>query len=162
MSKISGLALIIALGALGLGIYQIAFTLAPSGENHGIRNVWSDFHSNTEYTFPTSQHIRVDDLLINFTVNSGESVLFLFNTQALITYASSLYIYFSLDGVELSGSGYPSVHIIDDQSTMMIPVTFYYVSNTLSSGAHNVSIIIYGTNLMNQISRSSLLVQIYV
>ncbi|MFW9880292.1 MAG: hypothetical protein ACFFG0_45035 [Candidatus Thorarchaeota archaeon] len=162
MSKISGLALIIALGALGFGIYQIAFSLAPSGEIPGIRNVWADYHHGSQNTFPTSQDIWVDDLLINFTVNSGESVLVIFNTQAIISYSTSLYIYFSLDGVKLSGSNYPFRHIIDDQSNMMIPVSFYLVSNTITPGAHNVSIIIYGTYAYNEISQSTLLVQTYV
>jgi len=162
MSKTAVLALLIALGALGLGIFQIVITLAPSEESLGIRNVWSDFHNIPETTFPTSQDILVDDLLINFTVNSGESALFLFSAQALIIHNSWLYIYFSLDGVKLAGSNYPSVQIIDDQSNWMIPVTFYYVSNTLSPGTHNVSIIINGDNIMNEISRCSLLVQTFV
>ncbi|MFW9874090.1 MAG: hypothetical protein ACFFG0_13360 [Candidatus Thorarchaeota archaeon] len=162
MSKISGLALIIALGALGLGIYQIALNLAPSGENHGIRNVWVDYHHGSENTFPTSQDIWVDDLLINFTINPGELVLFLFDTQATISYATSLYIHFSLDGVKLTGSGYPFRHVVDDQSNMMIPISFHLVSNTISPGDHNVSIIIHGTYAYNEISQSTLLVQTFV
>ena len=160
MSKTAGLALLIAIGALGLGIYQIAITLGPSEENISIRNVWYDYHYNSEFTFPTSADIWVDDLLINFTVNPGESVLFLFSTQTTVVYQSSLYIKFPIDGELIVG--YPFLHIIDDQSNTMMPVSFHFVSNTISPGNHNVSIIIRGENVMNEISRSSLLVQTFV
>lgn len=160
MSKTAGLALLIAIGALGLGIYQIAITLGPSEENISIRNVWYDYHHNSEFTFPTSADIWVDDLLINFTVNPGESVLFLFSTQTTVVYSSSLYIRFPIDGELIVG--YPVLHIIDDQSNTMMPVSFHFVSDTISPGNHNVSIIIRGENVMNEISRSSLLVQTFV
>ena len=136
-------------------------TVWPSGDHRGIRNVWVDYYHGSVNTFPTSQDIWVDDLLINFTVNSGESVLFLFDTQALISYGTSLYIYFSLYGVKLSGN-YPFRHLVDDQSNMMTPISFHLVSNTISPGAHNVSIIIYGTYAYNEISKSTLLVQTFV
>ena len=160
MSKTASLALLIAIGALGLGIYQIAITLGPSEENISIRNVWYDYHYNSEFTFPTSADIWVEDLLINFTVNPGESVLFLFSTQTTVVYSSSLYIKFPIDGELIVG--YPFLHIIDDQSNTMMPVSFHFVSNTISPGNHNVSIIIRGENVMNEISRSSLLVQTFV
>lgn len=160
MSKTAGLALIIALGALGLGIFQIVITLGPSEEDISIRNVWYSYHSSSESTWPTSTDIWIDELLINFTVNSGESVLFLFSANTLVVYASSLYIHFPIDGEKIVG--FPFLHIIDDASDAMMPVSFHFVSNTISPGNHNVSIIIRGDNFMNEISRSSLLVQTFV
>lgn len=160
MSKTAGLALIIAIGALGLGIYQIVITFFPSEENISIRNVWYDYHHSSEYTFPTSTDIRVEELLINFTVNPGESVLFLFSTLTTVIYGSSLYIKFPIDGDLIVD--FPFLHIIDDQSNAMMPVSFHFVSNTISPGNHNVSITIRGENFMNEISRTSLLVQTFV
>ncbi len=91
MAKSTGLAvfaLIIAIGALGLGAYQVflvsAPTTAPTGEESGIRNTWYDFHYASEYTNPTLTSIPIDQLLINFTVNSGESAFFLFSTHARV------------------------------------------------------------------------------
>ena len=78
MSKSSGLAivaLLIALGALGLGLYQIFFVEAPTDEDSGVRNTWYDFHYASVPISPASTPISVDQLLINFTVNSGESAL---------------------------------------------------------------------------------------
>jgi hypothetical protein len=160
MSKTAGLALLIAIGALGLGIYQIAVTLGPSEENIRIRNVWYAYHSSSETTWPTSADIWIDELLINFTVNPGESVLFLFSAQTLVVYGSSLYIHFPMDGEKIIS--FPFLHIIDDQSNTMMPVSFHFVSNTISPGNHNVSVIIHGDNFMNEISRSSLLIQTFV
>lgn len=160
MSKTAGLALIIAMAALGLGIYQIVITFGPSEENISIRNVWYDYKIGSESTWPTSTDILIDDLLINFTVNPGESVMFLFSTQTLVVYGSSLYIRFPIDGEVIVG--FPFLHILDDQSDAMMPVSFHYVFNTLSPGNHNISVIINGDNFLNEISRTSLLVQTFV
>jgi hypothetical protein len=162
MSKTSVLALIIALGALGIGIYQIGFILFVPEENHGITNVWSDFYLNYEYTDPASSYINVDDLLINFTVDSGESVLFLLDTRVTVLDLSYVTIYFSLDGVTLTSPDYPFKRITANGCVLEISVSFHLVSDIFSPGAHNVSIIIYGTHNSNSISISTLIVQTYV
>ena len=85
MAKSSGLAvlaLLIAIGALGIGIYQLIFVEGPPGQDgvdgidgiDAVRNTWYDFHYTETPTNPASTFITVDQLTINFTVNSGESV----------------------------------------------------------------------------------------
>ncbi|KKK42294.1 hypothetical protein LCGC14_0543290 [marine sediment metagenome] len=167
MAKSTGLAvfaLIIAIGALGLGAYQVFFVSAPTSEKSGITNTWYDFHYASENTNPASTQLPIDQLLINFTVNSGESAFFLFSTYATV-YAgapSHLQINFALDGAVLSGPQHPWWVLETFGSRISTPVSFHLALETISPGAHNVSIFIYGNNVNNGIFSSTLLVQTYI
>jgi len=155
-------ALIIAIGALGLGAYQVFFISAPTSPDSGISNTWSDFHYAYVYTNPISPTwIPVDQLLINFTVNPGESAFFLFSTFATVQagYFSSLQLNFVLDGVVLAAPTHPSWTLLTNGTLIEAPVSFHYVLETISAGAHNLSIHITGSNIGNNIVSSTLLVQ---
>jgi len=164
MAKSNGLAvfaLIIAIGALGLGIYQVFFVSAPTSTGSGISNTWSDFHYASVDTNPVSILVHVDELLINFTVNPGESALFLFSTYATVQAGTPSFIQFkfALDGVALGGPEHPYWLFETLGDRMHAPVSFHYVLETISAGAHNVSIFIVGNNINNDIFSSTLIVQ---
>ena len=167
MAKSSGLAvfaLIIAIGALGLGAYQVFFVSAPTSEKSGITNTWHDFYYTAEKTSPAFTQLPIDQLLINFTVNSGESAFFLFSTSATVYAGTPSYIkfFFALDGAELSGLPYPEWTFETFGSRLSAPVSFHIALETISPGAHNISIFIYGNNVNNEIISSTLLVQTYI
>jgi len=163
-SSLAVLALIVALGALGLGVYQLIFVPAPTAAPSGIRNTWYDFHYSTAYTNPVSTIIPVDQLLINFTVNSGESVYFHFNTWASVDTGvnSLIQLNFVLDGTWLSGPQYPWWALITANDSIDVPVSLQMSLDTVTVGAHNVSISIYGNYVGNSIFSSTLLVQTYI
>ena len=130
MAKSTGLAvfaLIIAFGALGLGAYQVFFVSTPTGEESGIRNTWSDFHEGSVVTNPVSTEIPVNQILINFTVNPGESAFFLFSTSATLQTNSLILFYFALDGVILTGPLHPSWWVSNPGGSMQTPVSFHYM-----------------------------------
>jgi len=170
MAKSSGLAvfaLIIAIGALGLGVYQIFFVSAPTGStggDSGIRNIWSDHHYTSVKTNPTETWIHVDHLLINFTVSTGESAFFLFSTLATVQAGVPKYIQlnFALDGIRLSGPAHPWWTFQTQGEVIRAPISFHYVFETISAGVHNLSIHIYGNDISNEIFSSTLLVQTFI
>ncbi|MFX1328413.1 MAG: hypothetical protein ACFE91_09820 [Promethearchaeota archaeon] len=166
MAKSSGLAvlaLLIAIGALGLGIYQIIFA-APTEDGSGVKNTWYDFHYSSEYTSPTSTIIIIDELIINFTVSSGESVYFLFNTWAEVDTGVNKFIQlnFVLDGVMLAGPTYPWWVFRTDADSIEAPISCQLSLDTVTAGAHNITISIFGNDIDNNIFSSTLFVQTYV
>lgn len=178
MAKSTGLAifaLIIGAGGLGLGAFtMVNFQViegpeGPEGQDgvdavSGITNVWSDFYYLPTDTNPVSQVIPIDQLLINFTVNSGESAFFLFSTYATVVAGAPSFILFNflLDGSILSSPQYPE-RILETWGTRIdAPVSFHLALETISAGAHNISIGIYGSDVSNTIFSSTLLVQTYI
>jgi len=166
MSKSSGLAvlaLIVALGAMGLGVYQIIFVPTPTAPS-GVRHTWYDFHYSTVFTNPVSTIIQVDQLLINFTVNSGESVYFHFNTWATVDagVSSVIQLNFVLDGTWLYGPQHPWCALVSYNDSIQVPVSLQMSLDTVTVGAHNVSVSIYGNDANNNIFSSTLLVQTYI
>ncbi len=166
MAKSSGLAilaLIIALGALGLGIYQMIFPASAAGGS-GIKNTWYDFHYSATHTNPISTIITVDPLTIDFTVGSGESVYFHFNTWADVDAGVNSYIQFNfvLDGVMLSGPTYPWWVIRTTAASIEAPISCQLSLDAVTAGAHNVTISIFGSDIDNNIFSSTLMVQTYI
>ncbi|MFX1310516.1 MAG: hypothetical protein ACFFB6_13940 [Promethearchaeota archaeon] len=166
MAKSSGLALaalIIAIGALGLGIYQVVLVIAPPVES-GIKHTWYAFHYSAVPTNPITTTITVDQLTIDFTVSSGESVYFHLNTWADVDAGANQYIQinFVLDGVQLSGPTYPWWVIRTTASRIEVPISCQLSLDTVTAGAHNATINIYGSDIDNDISSSTLLVQTYI
>lgn len=166
MVKSSGLALaalIMAIGALGIGIYQIVLIVAPPIES-GIKHTWYDFHYAAVPTNPATTTITVDQLTIDFTVSSGEYVYFLFNTWADVAAGANQYIQinFVLDGVQLSGPTYPYWVIRTTASRIEVPISCQLSLDTVTPGAHNVTINIFGSDINNDIFSSTLLVQTYI
>ncbi|MFW9875791.1 MAG: hypothetical protein ACFFG0_22025 [Candidatus Thorarchaeota archaeon] len=79
------LTLIIGISGLGLGVYKIMFPhIQDVDTNFGIQNTWFKYDSAMYGTAPIGAELVIATLTINFTVNSGESAYFLFNTYAFV------------------------------------------------------------------------------
>ena len=162
MSKSSGLAvlaLLVGVSALGLGAYQLLFA-TPTDTKSGIKNTWYSFDKTSHYAGQAPLDIAIDSLLINFTVKSGESVYFHFNTMLHVSQGERFIFNFVLDNVILGGSPYPNWTI--ERTNNTLPISLQLSLDTVSAGAHNVTIGIYSRDATNYISSSTLLVQTYV
>ena len=155
------LALLIGISGLGLGIYSLVF---PQVQTGGIQKTWFIYDSWPHFTLPTSTVIPIDDLTINFTVNSGESVYFLFKTHGYLVSGSpsQLTINFVLDGISVNSPEYPDA-IFSSYSvgTTSGSIILQMATDKISPGYHNITISIWG-NLINSIDESTLLVQTYI
>ncbi len=162
MSKSTGLAvlaLLVGVSALGLGAYQMLF-VTPIDTKSGIKHTWYSFDRSSHYAGQAPLDIAIDSLLINFTVKSGESVYFHFNTMLHVPGDVNFVFNFVLDSVILWGSLYPGWTIEVFNSTL--PVSLQLSLDTVSAGAHNITIGIYSRDAANYISSSTLLVQTYI
>ena len=141
--------------------FFVSAPTGPPGADSGISNTWSDYHYTSVKTNPADTWIHVDQLLINFTVNTGESAFFLFSTRAIVQAGvpSYMQLNFALDGVRLSGPTHPWWTIQTQGALIIAPISFHYVFETISAGAHNLSIHIFGNDISNEIFSSTLLVQ---
>jgi len=138
--------------------------IAPADEESCIKKTWYKFDYAAKNTNPISTQIIIDTLTIDFTVKSGESVYFLFNTQASVDAGSNSYIQlnFVLDGVLLSGPAHPWWTIRTMGDRIDVPISLQISLDTVAAGDHNVTIAIFGSDIDNEIFSSTLLVQTYV
>ncbi|MFW9901896.1 MAG: hypothetical protein ACFFDY_11550 [Candidatus Thorarchaeota archaeon] len=174
MSKSSGLAvlaLIIALGALGIGVYQIFFVSAPPVDESGVVNTWHNLLLNTIDV--NSSYEPIDQLNTSIEVNSGEWVYVSFAGNAKLdpidTLRHSLILYFAVDG-DLQTPGFVYEEILDnaaEDDVEWIPISFYAIFKDLDPGTYVISIyvaVIYNTcpaqiGGVNSFMGSSLLIQ---
>ena len=174
MSKSSGLAvfaLIIALGALGLGVYQIFFVSEPSVDESGLVNTWHNLLLNTVDV--NSTYEPIDQLNTTIEVNNGEWVYVSFAGNAKLdptdTLRHSLILYFAIDG-DLQTPGFVYEENLDnatEDDVEWIPVSFYAMFKDLDPGSYVVSIYVsvaYNTcpaqiGGVNSFMGSSLLIQ---
>ncbi len=110
MGKSNGLAifaLLIALGGLGLGVYSVFILpdsiIAQTTNNSEIIQIWTVEQPAVYYT--TGSYVEVPDMDLTITVNTGESVLIIFNGQFLGTPGVLLGgVRFMRDNVEIPNS----------------------------------------------------------
>ncbi|MFX1407406.1 MAG: hypothetical protein ACFFBW_10640 [Promethearchaeota archaeon] len=158
------LALLVGLSGLGLGVYTLIVPQAPIVDNNfGIQNTWFNYNQTGYATDPPGVDIVIDDLTINFTVNSGESVYFLFNTYAILTGGTPPAIRFNfvLDGLKKGPPTYPELIFSIDSGTQYNSVTLQ-IATIISAGSHNITVCITGTSSSNGILYSTLIVQTYI
>ncbi|MFW9968919.1 MAG: hypothetical protein ACFFDF_01880 [Candidatus Odinarchaeota archaeon] len=155
------IALLIGISGLGLGVYSLVVPQVHT--NFGIQNTWFNYDSTTYPTNPIATDIILDALTINFTVNTGESVYFLFNTYAIVMGGSPPVILFNffLDGVKKVPPTYPEVVFGSDGPSQYGSVTLQ-ISKVISIGFHNLTIVIASSYASNGIKDSTLLVQTFI
>ncbi|MFX1569266.1 MAG: hypothetical protein ACFFCV_12955 [Promethearchaeota archaeon] len=174
MSKSSGLAvfaLIIALGALGLGVYQMFFVSAPSIDESGVVHTWHNLLLNTIDV--NSTYEPIDPLNTTIQVNSGEWVYTSFAGNAKLdptdTLRHSLIFYFVVDG-DFQTPGFVYEENLDnatEDDVDWIPVSFYAIFDDLDPGSHVISVhvsVVYNpcpaqVGGVNSFMGSSLLIQ---
>ncbi|MFW9827727.1 MAG: hypothetical protein ACFFEY_09050 [Candidatus Thorarchaeota archaeon] len=162
---LSILALLIGISGLGLGIYTFVFPpvqVQVVDTNFGIQNTWFKYDPTIYGTNPINTDIIIEPLIINFTVNLGESVYFLFNAWAgaFGALVSILQVHFVLDGVLKAPPDYPLVTFGSDNVDQYGSVTLQ-VAKTITAGSHNITISIIGNYASNGISESTLMVQTF-
>ena len=155
------LALLIGISGLGLGIYSLLF---PQVQTGGIQKTWFIYDSWPHFTQPIYTDIPIDDLTINFTVNSGESVYFLFKTHAYVILGSPSFvtINFVLDGIIVSSPEYPDAIFSSNNAGGSGSLILQMATDTISPGLHNITISIHGNPINNAIDESTFLVQTYI
>ena len=161
---LSILALLIGISGLGLGVYTF---IVPQGQvvdtNFGIQNTWFKYDPGTYGTNPILTELEIAALTINFTVNSGESVYFLFNSFAGVfeTGLTLIQIRFVLDGLIKGPPAYPEIIFASEGADQYGSVTLQ-ITKVIAPGAHNLTISIYGSYAGNGIKDSTLLVQTFI
>ena len=163
-SILAFLALILGVAGLGMGFYSILQNLQLQNlPKSGIQKTWYVFEGTPYYTSPITTSIDIDDLLINFTVNSGESVYFLFNSRYYLfpMTDSEIFINFVLDGNGLNSPVYPSGWYRSDDEVLG-DATLQLSTDTIPPGNHNVTIRIRGSSAANSIISSTFLIQTFI
>ena len=160
------LALLIGISGLGLGIYSVFYPQVQNGgiSESGIQKTWFIYDSWPHFTQPIYTDIPIDDLTINFTVNSGESVYFFLKTHAYVILGSlsSVIINFVLDGIIVSSPEYPDAIFSSSNAASSGQVTLQMATDDIPAGLHNITISIWGNYQNNAIDESTLLVQTYI
>ena len=168
-SALGVLALLIAIGALGLQVYHIYINPPQIETGEEIGGTW--YASETDY-FRTSilnTDMVFATLNISFEVKAGQSTYFLYSGRAYLdlTYDgfSELKIYFSIDGYKIDE---PNIwerfwYSFSDMggNSMLRTVSLQYGNSTILPGIHNVTMILEGNFGFNGVSDSSLFVQTY-
>lgn len=159
------LALLVGISGLGLGIYTLIVPQVQVVDtNFGIQNTWFNYDPTSYATSSVGVDIVIDALTINFTVNSGESVYFLFNTFAVVTGGGSptaIQFNFVLDGLIKGPPAYPELYFASDGPDQYGSVTLQ-IAKIISTGSHNVTISIKGSYAGNGIRDCTLIVQTYI
>jgi len=172
MGKSSGLAvlaLLVGIGGLGLGAYsyfvfngQIAVLEGQLAERAIVDMRYAEYLE--DYT-PSSIDANESIITINFHVNAGEQVYFLFITRAII-YGISLESYmrftFSIDGVILNKPYIIAGGRDIDEWWLYFPVALQYSTPGLAAGSHSVSAMVLSSYSSNFIRQSTFLVQTYI
>jgi hypothetical protein len=158
------LALLIGISGLGLGVYSVVLPQVQVVDtNFGIQNTWFKYDPTTYPISSPGIDIIIDALTINFTINSGESVYFLFNAFAIVsgTGLTMIWFRFVLDGSIKSPPTYPEVYFSSEGVDQHGSVTLQ-IAKVISAGFHNITISIRGTDTTNGIKDSTLLVQTFI
>ncbi|MFX1448210.1 MAG: hypothetical protein ACFFCG_08730 [Promethearchaeota archaeon] len=161
---LSILALLLGISGLGLGVYTLVFPQVQVVDtNFGIQNTWFKYDSGMYNTAPTSTYIIIPSLTVNFTVNAGESVYFLFNTYTVVAGGglSSIKFNFVLDGLIKSPPNYPEVIYASNGADQYGSATLQ-ITKAIAVGFHNITISIIGSYAGNGIKDSTLLVQTFI
>ena len=164
---LSIIALIIGVSGLSLGIYTLVIPpVQVVDTNFGIQQTWLNYDSTIYTTDPVATTIIIHPFTINFTVNLGESVYFLFTTYATVFAPAipgftSIQINFVLDGVTQYPPDFPHVTFTSDDLTLYGSVSLQMAKN-IPLGFHNITMAIFGSETINKIAESTLLVQTYI
>ena len=171
-SVLAILALIVGIGAIGLGGYNIYVQTTQTVEEptqtvEEIGNTWYKSEPDFFTCIPAYSYRTFSDLTIQFNVKSGESVYISYNGWIFMrlnspdTGMTFLKIYFSLDGRRLESPHIEAQDYYDGSTYLKLPASFQYFNSSLSPGGHNITIVLFGNFNINAVSESTLFVQTY-
>ena len=155
--------MILAAGGLGLGgfawisVSRVETQIADYSE----QSTWYKFSGPAFTCNPTSTYLTFSALTIEFELGSSESVYFSFTGRAhteVVSGWSRITVYFSVDGIMQTD---PSAQVGMFNGDFMINFMLHLetVRDDLSSGIHNVTVVIIGDSTGNYVYKSTLIVQ---
>lgn len=172
MGKSSGLAvlaLLIGIGGLGFGAYSyfiFSGQIADLGDQFAERAVVGMWYGEyLEDWTPSMVDSNESVITVNFQVNAGEKVYFLFITRAIIySYStfSNIVFRFSVDGIILNKPYTVAGGYDIDEWWIDIPVALQYSIANLTAGNHSVSAMVLKMGSSNFIRHSTFLIQTYI
>jgi len=165
-SVIAILALIVGIGAIGMGGYN--FYVQTIKTEDAIGNSWFKLNSTYVPTDPTSTYITFSGLTIQFNIISGQSAYFLYNGYVSLRLTGAGYtwieVYFSLDGHRINSPNIEKSIYYDAEvvgASIRDDLSLQYSNSTLTPGIHEITIVIRGNSDLNAIRESTLFVQTY-
>ena len=139
-------ALLLAIGALGLGVYQIIL-LAPSSPE--IPEVPKIYVAQCDYTVWLDENIidYIPQLNITYNTKAEDSVLFEFSCQLVLDIVDTttrIEIYFEIDGTPATSSKIYKVGYFSDnlQPIYDSAIMRHHISNS-TAGSHTVQVLTY-------------------
>jgi len=152
------IALILAAGGLGLGGFAW-FSVSQ------IETPVKSWHKYVDPAFicnPANTYLTFTDLTIEFVLEPSESVHFSFTSVAHVEVVPSgwslITVFFSVDGVSQM-EPIAQVGMYDGDFLILFSLHLETVRTDLSSGIHNVTVVVYGYSTGNYLFDSMLFVQ---
>ena len=164
-SVLAILALIVGIGAIGIGGYNFYVQTTQTVEEIG--NTWYKSEPDFFTYIPAYSYRTFSDLTIQFNIKSGESAYFSYNCWIFMRLTSPdtgitfLKVYFSLDGRRLESPHIEAQDYYDGSTYLRLPASLQYFNSSLSPGVHNITIVLYGNYNINGVRDSTLFVQTY-
>jgi len=154
----------ILLGAGGLGFGFIVWNIQNSRQvNLAEQDIWYIYDQNTFTVNPAFSYLHIPDMSIVFDLAATASVHILFTCLAGIfaepTEYAGITFYFSVDGVRLTQ---PWVHVGTLEGSSLVDyfsVSLQHFIPSFSSGAHNISVMVYSAETVNYVGVCSLTIQ---
>ena len=158
------LGILLAVSGLVLGAFTFTNVSRIDSQvtNYFARNSWYRYNETNFNTDPNYTYLTHPGLMVEFELEQGESVYFVFTSSAHIesnpTSWSRIFVYFRVDGIFQSD---PTADVGTYQETVAhhFSIHLQAVRDDLSAGVHNVTVVIYGESTGNYIWKSSLFVQ---
>ncbi|MHA1884272.1 MAG: hypothetical protein ACXADU_13270 [Promethearchaeota archaeon] len=155
--------IIIGIAALGWLSYDQFFVQVPPSSRQ-----YYDYYASTNYVPSGSAWDPNSGLLVDFTVNAGETVYFSYVAIAGIDDSSAptsgMYFRFVVDGIRLYS---PYVHIWrynddgGDADGRRISVVLQHFNSTIAAGQHTVSVSFMGDSTADYVQEQTLFVHVF-
>lgn len=160
-SIIAVLALIVGLGAGGFILYDNYFVIPPPVENQ-----WYDSTASVSYMPASEAWGTITSISIDFTIISGQSVYFSFNTEINFDDSSNptsyVEIHFEVDGIMWA---HPYIVVrrynIASAHGLRMSASLQHFNTTMTSGTHTVTLVFRGLSTADSIRPCSLFVQTF-
>ena len=159
-SIIAVLALIVSLGAGGFILYDNYFVIPPA------ENQWYDSSATVWYMQAAEAWGTITSISIDFTIISGQSVYFSFNTEINFDDSSNpisyVQIQFEVDGI-MWAQPYILVRRYNIVSAhgLRMSASLQHYNTTMASGTYTVTLVFKGSSTADSIRPCSLFVQTF-
>ena len=154
----------ILLGAGGLGFGFIAWSTQNSMQaNLAAQNIWSQYDGDSFTVNPAYTYLHIPNMSIAFDLPATASIHILFTCSAVIfpapSVSSVISFFFKVDGVQLTA---PRVDVGSTDGGSIVDyfsIVFQHFIPSFSSGAHNISVMVFSGVTTNYVRYCSLTIQ---